>query len=113
MEDLTNAIIATAQKNDLLTMAVPPFYITLKQLVPRLKSEFKQYMSWSALQDRITLYCGLIELTQLKHAIEFFHDVGMLIYFNIAENNLDDLIILDPKWFADMLATYGSSCVCL
>lgn len=37
--------------------------------------------------------------------MEFFHDVGMLIYFNIAENNLDDLIILDPKWFADMLAT--------
>jgi hypothetical protein len=41
MEDLTNAIVAVAQKNDLLTMAVPAFYITLKQLVPKLKSEFR------------------------------------------------------------------------
>lgn len=32
-------------------------------------------------------------------------DTGLLVYFDVPEKNLRDLVILDPKWLVDVMSS--------
>jgi hypothetical protein len=58
---------------------------------------WSEYKSWAEL-------CLIENEKELKIATTFLHNLGSLLYFSDDEN-LADVVILDPQWLTDVMAT--------
>lgn len=109
LDDLKRLILESATKL-LSSLEVPAYYLALKQVLHELQRESSDYVKFVAFESRVRTVLaqtGCIKdsnfADELRTALSFFNDSGIILYFNTSE--LRDLIILHPKWLADILST--------
>jgi leucine-rich repeat kinase 2 len=103
--ELHEKISEIAHKHSMVNQRVPAFYLNLKDVVHRLRSEKKyaetiSYPDFKRAADEI-----ITKQTEFQAAVRFLHDSGILIHFNIARSKLKDLVILDPQWLANVMSS--------
>eukprot|EP01117_Protostelium_nocturnum_P011694 TRINITY_DN4256_c3_g1_i11.p1 TRINITY_DN4256_c3_g1~~TRINITY_DN4256_c3_g1_i11.p1 ORF type:complete len:1743 (-),score=580.06 TRINITY_DN4256_c3_g1_i11:39-5267(-) len=87
--------------------AIPKAYLELERLIleeRRVQSSKTPIIKWSDYTKLGTL-ASIHDEKTLQRATQFFHDLGVLIYFNDKRTNLSDFVILDPSFIIDLLKT--------
>ena len=59
----------------------------------------KAWLTWKEVQDMAEQE-GIHDTDTLRAALQFFHNVGELVYFE----EVTDFIVIDPQWLIDMLS---------
>lgn len=99
---LTDLLVEHTLKQPTIKNEVPTSYLMLDRLVAKQKID-SPIVSWKN-YTRWVIDAG-IELQNALNITEFLHDVGSLIYFNDEASGLNEIVILDPQWLAEVMAT--------
>lgn len=61
-------------------------------------------LKWTTWQqvEKLGVGCGIIR-EDLPEVIRFLHDVGTLVHFDDPFGGLQDLVVIDPQWLADVM----------
>lgn len=110
LDEVRTAIVEAAHKL-LSTMRVPAYYLALRQVLLEMKAQFTDYTRFASFamraRDRLATQQQHSSThtfeSDLRTALLFFADCGMILYFDTPD--LRDLIILHPKWLADVMST--------
>ena len=75
---------------------VPLSWFKMKETLKEMK---KPWLDWRIVLDNAG-QVGIPDERKLQAALQFFHNVGELVYFE----NVPDFIVIDPQWLIDMLS---------
>jgi hypothetical protein len=81
-------------------------YLSLENKVKSLvasKTLIPPTLSWKDFKT-MAAECGLADRS-VSAAAQFLHDLGSLVYFHEMDGDLHDVVILDPQWITDLLAS--------
>jgi hypothetical protein len=103
--DMVRQQILESAQRLVSTTAVPAYYVLLKKLILDLKGEGQGIVRYDALERSCAeqLSIHIEAMPDLRGALAFFHDAGLVLYYNVPE--LRDVIILDPRWLSQVMAT--------
>ena len=92
----------TASSHATITQKVPETFIMLDRLLTEEKNA-RQVISW----DEYCTFARECSIPAEKTTVvtNFLHDVGTLMHYNCKESGLDQYVILDPQWLADVMAS--------
>ena len=75
---------------------VPLSWFKMKETLKEMK---KPWLDWRIVRDNAG-QVGIRHESKLRAALQFFHNVGELVYFE----EVPDFIVIDPQWLIDMLS---------
>ena len=82
------------------TYKVPLSWFKMKETLKKYKqSSETEWLTWKEVQD-IAGQEGIHDIDRLQAALQFFHNVGDLVYFE----DVPEFIVTDPQWLIDMLS---------
>lgn len=98
---LTETLVALARSNASFRM-IPDSYTKLEKTILQLRT----HSSTLSLNDfsQVAVAAGVAK-EDCVTCLEFFHDVGLVVYFNDKSGGLSDLVILDPLWIVNLLSS--------
>ena len=96
-----DAIASTLQDEPLPVL--PESWVHFYEFLKSYKQKL-DYVQWSFFAG-LARRCGILQHNELMKCTEFLSDVGSLIYFNDHEGNLNDIVILNPQFLADLMST--------
>jgi len=100
IDELISVLIELGSK--FASVEVPQSYIFLegRLRLSRLQQQVMYYKDFcNFVKD-----CGVPE-KKLRHCLEFMNDAGVIVHFDDITCGLNDLVILDPQWIIDLLAS--------
>lgn len=101
-KELKAKLIELALGHKILTTPVPESYVLLEKLIAKEKANQRPLIMWSEFRA-IAKNAHIYDDSTLRACSQFLHDVGSIIWFNQPE--LSELIILDPQWLSDVMAS--------
>ncbi|KAL6057002.1 Myotubularin-like phosphatase domain [Balamuthia mandrillaris] len=105
--------LALSQRN--MGEQIPVSYLELEKVAFRMKVERQKNrqpptISWPDFREEVFKnVSGLTNDEELIRAAEFLHELGSLVYFHDVKTGLSDIVILDPQWLTEVMATVVSS----
>lgn len=98
---LTETIVSLARSNASFRM-IPDSYTKLEKTIMQLRT----HSSTLSFNDfsQVAIAAGVAK-EDCVTCLEFFHDVGLVVYFNDKSGGLSDMVILDPLWIANLLSS--------
>lgn len=101
-KELKAKLVELALAHKMLTTPVPESYVLMEKLVSKEKQHQRPVLMWHEYRA-IAKNAHIYDDTSLRACSQFLHDVGSLIWFN--QPDLAELVILDPQWLSDVMAT--------
>lgn len=98
---LTEILVALARSSHSFRV-VPQSYTKLEKTI----SQLRTHSSTLSFNDftQVAVSAG-VDKEDCVDCLEFFHDVGLVVYFNDKSGGLSDLVILDPHWIVNLLSS--------
>lgn len=90
---------------------IPKSYNEMERLIreeaQRIKEGTAEYPPIRSLQQirEIGSYCNIETMEELKRCLHFLHDLGVLIYFDEPDLKLQSIVIIDPQFLTNVMAT--------
>eukprot|EP01087_Luapelamoeba_hula_P012480 TRINITY_DN3484_c0_g1_i2.p1 TRINITY_DN3484_c0_g1~~TRINITY_DN3484_c0_g1_i2.p1 ORF type:complete len:2043 (+),score=287.04 TRINITY_DN3484_c0_g1_i2:206-6334(+) len=115
LPELRNLILEIALKQRTMGEQIPKSYLELEQLVAKKRQEMSDEkkpptMKYEQMRTMaIESVSRLEDEETLVRALQFLHELGSVVYFSDPRSGLSDIVILDPNWLTEMMATVVSS----
>lgn len=91
---------------------MPIRWIKFEQEIAKLTWQGSNYASYNQMTE-IAGDLGIIDYNELMTMLEFYHDLGIIIFFGsgktVVDNLLNNTVILKPQWLIDMFKYVISS----
>ena len=104
IKELMDGITDVAIKNQYVGKYFPLSWLKLESTITTLRlNKLKPFMKWDEFH-RVAVGCNL-EADAIKEVVKFLHSTGVLCYFDDSNNDLNDLVILDPQFLTNVMAS--------
>lgn len=111
INNLVAKIRDTVRVQDHMGELIPKTYIELERLVREEsqavkegKAPYPPMRSWAQIQQ-LASYCHINDDDELRRCVHLLHDFGSLIYFDDPSLGVQDLVIIDPQFLTNVMAT--------
>ncbi|XP_072032305.1 uncharacterized protein [Amphiura filiformis] len=102
--ELRHQIASIASQESYMGEKIPLRWLTFEKSVAEAITQCKHYMSLQQVRD-LTKELGVTDDRELYTMLQFYHDLGTIIYFggeDKANQFLQDMVILNPQWLIDI-----------
>ena len=104
INELVDGITDIAIKNQFVGRHFPSSWLKLESTVTTLRlNKSKPFMKWDEF-ERVAVGCNL-EPEAVKDVVKFLHSTGVLCYFDDSFTRLSDLVVLDPQFLTNVMAS--------
>ncbi|KAL3868445.1 hypothetical protein ACJMK2_041252 [Sinanodonta woodiana] len=102
---LHHQIKAVASREPYMGEQLPIRWLQFELEVNKQVKEGKNYASYDQVIE-LAANLGITDYNEVRTMLDFYHDLGIIIYFGRGSSNLDSLlcntVILKPKWLIEM-----------
>ncbi|XP_050403283.2 uncharacterized protein LOC126819343 [Patella vulgata] len=105
---LRSEIEKIAGRESYMGEQMPIKWLKFEQEITRLADEGTHYATFDQVRE-IAANSGIISDEEIQTLLEFYHDLGVIIYYgssSLVENVLRNTVILNPQWLIDMFRRF-------
>lgn len=102
INELRELIGEVAQDESIVTQKVPNSYFLMSNIISKLKSENKNYISWKEFKE----HCKSVNIYTEQDCIqcaEILHKSGCIVWYN--QKKLKSIVVVDPQWLSEVMSS--------